>query len=89
LFTEQPVRDALNNAGDDILDAVAAGDEGLRDAISLLVNATISYLLGEADHLSGVVAASYGEDYETRVPDHGESAPRRDGPSIGRSRPPH
>jgi hypothetical protein len=31
MFTEQQVADALNHAADDILDAVDAGDEGLRD----------------------------------------------------------
>jgi hypothetical protein len=46
LYTEQQVADALNHAADEILDAVDAGDDGLRDGLNLLVNATIAYLTG-------------------------------------------
>lgn len=64
-FTEQQVLDALNDAANDILDAVDAADEGLRDAINLMVNASIAYLRGEAADLHGVVDGSYGEDLDT------------------------
>jgi len=64
-FTQQQVLDALNEAANDILHAVHAGDEGLRDGINLMVNATIAYLCGEAEDLQDVVEGSYGEDYDT------------------------
>jgi hypothetical protein len=64
-FTDQQVRDALNHAADDILDAVGAGDEGPRDGINLMVNATIAYLRGEAADLHDVAQGSYGEDLDT------------------------
>jgi len=64
-FTQQQVLDALNEAANDILHAVHAGDEGLRDGINLMINATIAYLCGEADDLHDVVDVSYDEDYDT------------------------
>jgi len=64
-FTEQQVADALNEAADDILDAVEAGDEGLRDGLNLLVNATLAYLTGQAQDLSEVVEQKYGDDLDT------------------------
>jgi hypothetical protein len=60
-YTRDAVSEAANLAADDILDAVQAGDAGLRDALNLLVNATLSYLTGEADDLTDVVAINYGE----------------------------
>jgi hypothetical protein len=66
VFTREEVTQALNQAADDILDAVDAGDEGLRDGLNLLVNASVAYLAGEADNLQDVVEGNYGdEDYET------------------------
>lgn len=73
-FTEQQVVDALNSAADDILDAVDAGDEGLRDGINLMVNATIAYLRGDASDLDDVTEASYGEDLDTILGWIGEAA---------------
>ncbi len=64
-FTDDDVVTALNQAADDILDAVDAGDEGLRDALNLMVNATIAYLRGDARDLREAVEHSYGEDHET------------------------
>lgn len=64
MFTEQQVASALNGAADDILDAVDAGDDGLRDAINLIVNATIAYLTGQADDLQEVVAHNYDDSYD-------------------------
>jgi hypothetical protein len=65
VFTQQQVADALNEAADDILDAVEAGDEGLRDGLNLLVNATLGYLTGQAQDLSEVVELKYGEELDT------------------------
>jgi hypothetical protein len=73
-FTEQQVLDALNAAADDILDAVDAGDEGLRDGINLMVNATLAYLRGEASDLHDVVEGSYGENLDTILGWIGEAA---------------
>ncbi len=64
-FTEQQVLYALNKAADDILDAVNAGDEGLRDAMNLIVNAAADYLTGHARTLQEVVARDYDADYPT------------------------
>jgi hypothetical protein len=73
-FTEQQVVDALNSAADDILDAVDAGDEGLRDGINLMVNATLAYLRGDASDLDDVADSSYGEDLDTILGWIGEAA---------------
>jgi hypothetical protein len=73
-FTEQQVLDALNDAANDILDAVDAGDEGLRDGINLMVNATIGYLRGEASDLHDVAEGSYSEDLDTILGWIGEAA---------------
>lgn len=64
-FTAQQVLDALNEAANDILDAVDAGDKGLRDGINLMVNATIGYLRGEASDLHDVAEGSYSENLDT------------------------
>ncbi|GAA0908660.1 hypothetical protein [Virgisporangium aurantiacum] len=64
-FAEHEVLDALNYAANDILDAVDAGDEGLRDDINLMVNATIAYLRGDASDLDDVAERSYGEKLDT------------------------
>jgi hypothetical protein len=66
-FTERQVHKALAQAANNILDAVNAGDEGLPDAINLMVNAALSYLVGEAEDLPGVVDANYSDDYETVI----------------------
>ncbi|MGI5185473.1 hypothetical protein ACQEVZ_55445 [Dactylosporangium sp. CA-152071] len=65
MFSAQQVTDALNRAADDILDAVDAGDEGLRDAMNLVVNATAAYLTGQAHNLLEVVRQGYENDYPT------------------------
>lgn len=65
MFTEQQVAAALNHAADDILDAVDAGDEGLRDGLNLLVNAAVAYLTGQAQNLQEVVQQGYDADYPT------------------------
>jgi hypothetical protein len=60
LFTDQQVREAINHAADDLLYAVDAGDNILRDGIDLLVDATIYYLLGQAVDPPG--AAAHDDD---------------------------
>jgi hypothetical protein len=65
MFNAQQVTDAVNRAANDILDAVDAGDEGLRDAMNLIVNATVAYLTGQAQNLEEVVQQGYEADYPT------------------------
>jgi len=65
MFSAQQVTDAVNHAADDILDAVDAGDEGLRDAMNLMVNATVAYVTGQAQNLAEVVQQGYDADYPT------------------------
>jgi hypothetical protein len=60
-YTKDAVSRAANDAADDILDAVEAGDAGLRDALNLLVNATLGYLTGDAEDLTDLVAINYDE----------------------------
>ena len=64
-WTTDQVDTALNKACDDILEATDAGDEGLRDALNLMVNATSAYLSGKADDLTQVAALDYEADLES------------------------
>jgi hypothetical protein len=64
-FTEQHVTDALDQASDLILDAVHAGDTGLRDALNLMINTTVAYLRGDCDCLQEVIEQNYGTDEDT------------------------
>jgi hypothetical protein len=73
-FTQQQALDALTNAADDVFDAVDSGDEGLRDGINLMVNATFAYLRGEASDLHDVAEGSHGEDLATVLGWIGEAA---------------
>ena len=59
MFSAQQVIDAVNRAADDILDTVDARDEGLRDAVHLMVNATVAYLTGQAQNLTEVVQSGF------------------------------
>lgn len=61
-YSRDEVSAAMNRAADEILDATNAGDTGLRDAVNLLVNASLSYLTGEAETLADVAAVNYSED---------------------------
>ncbi|GAA4470918.1 hypothetical protein [Phytohabitans houttuyneae] len=63
-YLAQDVADGLNQAADDIFDAVNAGDSGLRDALNLMVNATMAYLRGQADDLRQVVEANYSAPHD-------------------------
>jgi hypothetical protein len=73
-FTAEQVLHALNDVADDILDAVRAGDEGLRDSINLMVNATIAYLRGEAADLHEVAEGNHGENLDAILGWIGEAA---------------
>lgn len=63
-YTVVQVGHALNRAADDILEATEAEDEGLRDAINLMVNASICYLTGDATTLDAVAAHGYDADLD-------------------------
>ncbi|GAB1646785.1 hypothetical protein [Krasilnikovia sp. MM14-A1259] len=63
LYTDAQVAGALNQAADDILEAVSAGDEGLRDGLNLMANATAHYLRhGDQATLHAAIEASYDDD---------------------------
>lgn len=64
MFTEEQVSATLNRAADDILDAVNAGEQGLRDALNLIANATAAYLTGQAHTLEQVVEQRYDASYQ-------------------------
>ena len=61
-YSTDQIAAALNKAADDILEAVDADDEGLRDALNLVVNATMDYLTGDADTLEKVAEINYDAD---------------------------
>lgn len=61
-FTEQDVSNALNSACDDVLSAIDADDEGVRDALNLLVNVTLEYLTGRSDNVRQAITNTYDED---------------------------
>lgn len=67
VWTEQQIADALNLAADDIIEVADLSDEGTRDALNLLVNATMHYLREDIEHdktqrLHEVVESCYGSD---------------------------
>jgi len=66
-YTEDQVSAALNKAADDILDATEAEDEGLRDALNLMVNAVGAYLSGKSTDLEQVAALNYEADLDSIV----------------------
>jgi len=70
-YDERDIGAVLNAVADDILDVTDAGDEGLRDAINLMVNAALTYLRhGWRDHdpaaarqrLGDVADSDYDDD---------------------------
>ncbi len=64
--TIQQVLDALNRVAEDINDAVIIGDEGTRDAINLMVNATVYYLENPDDaDLDSAIRSNYEESPRT------------------------
>jgi hypothetical protein len=58
-YSIEEVTAALNRAADDLLQVTDAGDEGVRDAVNLLVNAAMAYLTGEAGTLTEVAEKNY------------------------------
>jgi hypothetical protein len=56
---------ALNSACDEIIAAGDLPDEGMRDALNLLVNAGMHYLDHPGDSLSDVIAANYDDSEGT------------------------
>ena len=64
-FTFEQVTEAANLAADDILDAVNAGDTGLRDALNLMANAVCDYLTDPQHRdLNTVVEHGYDADLD-------------------------
>ncbi len=62
-FTEDDVRQVINTAADEILEAAGNPETGLTDAINLLVNATLHRLFDNKDAtLAEIVAESYSDD---------------------------
>jgi hypothetical protein len=57
--TAEEVSAAANRAADDVLEAIDAPDEGVRDAINLVVNATLTYLKSPDATLEEAIAANY------------------------------
>lgn len=64
-YPETQISDALNRACDDIIDAADLPDTGTRDALNLLVNATMVYLETPNATLSDVVANYDENDLDT------------------------
>lgn len=61
--TEDDVRQVINTAADDILEAAGHPETGVTDAINLLVNAALHRLFDNKDAtLAEIVAASYSDD---------------------------
>lgn len=60
-YTTEQVSAALNAAADSVLVAIEAPDEGVRDAINLVVNATMTMLDHPDASLEDVVASNYGD----------------------------
>lgn len=63
-YTRDEINAALSQAADDVLTAIDAPDEGVRDAINLVVNAALHYLEHPLDLglLDCVIAANYELD---------------------------
>jgi hypothetical protein len=55
----------LNRACDDVLAAIDAPDNGVRDVLNLLVNAALVYAADPTATLNDVAARSYDEPLET------------------------
>jgi hypothetical protein len=60
-FAAQELNAAANRAADDILAALSATDEGPRDLVNLVVNATAYYVAHPGATLSEAIEASYSE----------------------------
>ena len=58
-FSSAEVSTAFNHAADEVLEAIAAPESGVRDAINLVVNAAAYYLEHPQAALAEVIAANY------------------------------
>lgn len=61
-FTRDEVSQALNRAADDVLGAINAPDEGVRDAVNLVVNAAMTYLDTPDATLDEAIEENYEPD---------------------------
>jgi hypothetical protein len=65
-YTEAQIGQTLNSAADDVLEAIDAPDEGVRDAINLVVNVAMHYLEhpepSDAHSVQSAIDASYELD---------------------------
>jgi hypothetical protein len=66
-YTAEEISAALNKAADDIIEATEAEDEGLRDALNLMVNAAGAYLWDGAKNLEEVAEKNYDADLDSIV----------------------
>jgi hypothetical protein len=66
-FTADEIGGALNKAADDILEACDAEDEGLRDALNLMVNAAGAYLWDGVEDLETVAEKNYDASLDSIV----------------------
>jgi hypothetical protein len=67
IYTADDISTALNKAADDIIEATEAEDEGLRDALNLMVNAVGSYLWDGSEDLEQVAVKNYDADLDSIV----------------------
>jgi hypothetical protein len=58
------IADLVNRAADDVLEAIDAPDEGVRDAINLLVNVVGERLKNPDASVEDVIRASYDKEPE-------------------------
>jgi hypothetical protein len=63
-YTEPQIEQTLNRAADDVLEAIDAPDEGVRDAINLVVNVAMHYLAHPEPSDAHSVQAAIDANYE-------------------------
>jgi hypothetical protein len=64
-FTTEQLNTAANRAANEILEAIDAPEEGVRDALNLQVNATAYFLEHPDATLADAITANYSERPET------------------------
>jgi DNA-binding transcriptional ArsR family regulator len=64
-YMDEQVSVAYNKAADEVLEAIDAPDEGVRDAINLIVNAGAFFLKQPDAHLPEAIKDAYQEDAQT------------------------
>jgi hypothetical protein len=67
IYTQDQISAVLNKAADEIIEVTEAEDEGLRDALNLMVNAVGSYLWDGAENLAQVAEKNYDADLDAIV----------------------